>query len=91
MREIGTHRRLVVFACALGLAHLEVAWRLLFLFIPVGTTAATRAALAAIAVTRSAAIAVPAFRVFRCSAFRRCLPVGFILALRCRNRVACFV
>ena len=51
MREIGTHRRLAVFACALGLAHLEVAWRLLFLLIPVGITAATRAALAAIAVT----------------------------------------
>ena len=51
LREIGTYRRLAVFACALGLAQLEVAWRLLFLLIRVGITSATRAALAAIAVT----------------------------------------
>jgi hypothetical protein len=50
LREIGTHWRLAVFACALGLAQLEVAWRLLFLLVRVGIPSATWAALATIAV-----------------------------------------
>ena len=50
LREIGTHRRIAVFACALRLTHLEVAGGLLFLVLCTGIAATTWATLAAIAV-----------------------------------------
>ena len=50
LREIGTHRRIAVFACALGLTHLEAARGLHFLVVCTGITATTRATFAAIAV-----------------------------------------
>jgi len=49
-REVRTHGRIAVFTCALGLAHLEVAWGLLFLVLCTGITATTGATLAAITV-----------------------------------------
>ena len=91
MREIRTHRGVAVLACTLGLAHLEVAWRLLFLVFRYRITPVTRTTLAAIAVARAAAIAVSVICAFACAAFSICLSIGFVLALRRRNRVARFV
>ena len=91
MREIRTHRGVAVLACTLGLAHLQVAWRLLFLVTRTGIRPVTRATLAAIAVARAAAIAVAVICAFACAAFSICLSIGFVLALRRRNRVARFV
>lgn len=51
LRKVRTHRRITVFACALGLAHLEAAWALLFLVLGARITASTRATFAAIAVS----------------------------------------
>jgi hypothetical protein len=48
--EIGTHRCVPVFACALGLTHFEVAWGLLLRVLCTGITATTWATLAAVAV-----------------------------------------
>jgi hypothetical protein len=50
LREIRAHRRIAVFAYALGLAHFEIAWSLPFLVFCAGIAATTWAALAAIAV-----------------------------------------
>ena len=91
MREIRTHRGVAVLACTLGLAHLEVAWRLLFLVFRNRITPVTRTTFAAIAVARAAAIAVSVICAFACAAFSICLSIGFVLALGCRNRVARFV
>jgi len=89
--EIRTHRRLAVLACALGLAHFEVTWGLLFLVLCASITATTRATLTAIAVTRTAAIVVAVVRALARTAFTSGRCIGVVLALGRRNRVPGFV
>ena len=91
LREIRTYRGVAVFTFAIGLSHLEVALRLLFLVVGTGIRPVTLATLAAVAVARATAITVAVVCAFARAAFSACLSIGFVLALGRRNRVARFV